>query len=118
MEKNKNLGEILKEYRIKSFPDMGLRRVASEVGIDYAHLFRIEAGQYTPSDESLMKMLTTYKVTDPTEKLTVFNLAHLTPSYQEIINQTANQHEKNPQAFVDAFYRKQKKEKKDNGTKK
>lgn len=103
-EKNTKLGEVLKNYRGKAFPDMGLRRVANEVGIDYAHLFRIESGQYTPSDDSLIKLLDAYKV-DPIGKLEVFNLARVTPCYQKIINAA---HNKDPKSFVNAFYRKNK----------
>lgn len=107
MEKNKKLGETLKAYRERAFVGWGLRRVASDIGIDYAHLFRIEAGQYIPADENLLKLLDAYKV-DQKEKLDVFNMARLTPSHQEVINQ-AFPHYKSEKDFAGAFYRQSKK---------
>lgn len=110
-ENNIELGQILKQYREKAFEGMGLRRVAKEVEIDYSHLFRIEAGQYLPNDESLLKLLNAYKL-DAGQKLEVFNLAHLTPKYQKIIDDAVEKSNfKDPKAFVGAFYRKSKKKK-------
>ncbi|QQG42825.1 MAG: helix-turn-helix transcriptional regulator [Candidatus Giovannonibacteria bacterium] len=111
MEKNNELGQILKAYREKAFPDQGLRRVAAKIGIDYAHLFRIELGQYTPADETLLKILDTYGIKDLDERLKVFNLARLSPSHQEAIEKVAKQYEGKPQEFVEVFYRKSRKNK-------
>jgi transcriptional regulator with XRE-family HTH domain len=106
MEKNKELGQLLKQHREKAFEGMGLRRVATEVGIDYAHLFRIEAGQYIPSDESLLKMMNAYSITTA-EQLNLFNLARLSPGHREIIDQVLKV--SNDKTFA-AFYRRKSEE--------
>lgn len=106
---NTQLGDLLKKYREEKFQGMGLRRVAKEIGIDYSHLFRIEAGQYVPSDDNLLKLASAYGL-DAKQKLEVFNLARLTPKYQKVIDDAVeSDYKKNPKAFVGAFYSKDKK---------
>ncbi|MEK7176689.1 MAG: helix-turn-helix transcriptional regulator [Patescibacteria group bacterium] len=106
MEKNKELGQLLKELREKAFYGMGLRRVADKVGIDYAHIFRIEVGQYIPSDENLIKLLDAYKANHQ-EKMTAFKLARLTPGFHKVIEQ-ARKYLGSDKALAGAFFRKEK----------
>ncbi len=104
---NIELGKELKEKREKAFPGIGLRRVANEnVKIDYAHLFRIEAGQYKPSDDTLLKILNAYKV-EPLEMLRMFNLSRLTESHHEIIEKAVGEGH-GYQTIAKTFYRKKK----------
>lgn len=109
-KQNNNLGELLKKYREARFEGMGLRRVAKEIDMDYSHLFRIEAGQYIPSDDNLLKLVNAYGL-GADQKLEVFNLARLTPMYQKVINEAWEKSDlgKDPKAFAEAFYRKSKK---------
>ncbi|MBV9159895.1 MAG: helix-turn-helix transcriptional regulator [Candidatus Kaiserbacteria bacterium] len=101
MDKENELGELLKRHREKAFPDEGLRRVAEKVGIDYAHLFRLEAGQYVPTDESLQKIANAYKL-DAQAQLLMFNLARLSDHHLRIIERAGED------AVVGAFFRKSK----------
>lgn len=106
MNENKiKLGQLLKGLREKAFPDEGLRRVATKVGIDYAHLFRLEAGQYVPADENLNKLLNTYEA-DARQKLEAFNLARLSPSHAESMQQVYDAHGEG--ALASALFRREK----------
>ena len=105
-ETKKELGQELKTLREKAFPNDSLRRVAGEVGIEYTHLFRIEAGQYTPSDDNLTKILDTYNAT-PNEKLSIFSLARVTPAHKEAYLEAAKN--LNAQDVVALMFRKEKK---------
>lgn len=108
MNENKiELGQLLKDLREKAFPNEGLRRVATKVGIDYAHLFRLEAGQYVPADENLNKLLTAYGA-DAHQKLEAFNLARLSPSYAESMQEIFRQH--GADALAGALFRHEKEE--------
>lgn len=99
------LGSILKQHREKTYPGEGLRRVAKKVGIDYAHLFRLESGQYVPSDDSLIKLLTAYGV-PPEEKLKIFTIARLTSNvFDEAIKHVDNE-ERVTKVVMDALYRR------------
>lgn len=75
-EINNELGGLLRSYREQAFPNQGLRRAAENLGIvHYAHLFRIEAGQSIPSDETLENLLTAYGVNSH-DRLHAMSLAH------------------------------------------
>lgn len=84
-----------------AFPGASLRRVADEIKTDYTHLFRLEAGQYVPSDETLAKLAAAYKLT-PNERLELFGLAHHSPSFAQVMKEADME-------AITAFYRKEKK---------
>ncbi len=109
MNENKTeLGKLLKGLREKAFPGEGLRRVAVKVEIDYAHLFRLEVGQYVPSDENLNKLLSAYGA-EPREKVEAFNLARLSPSHAEAMEEVYRAHGIDA-ALAGAFFRREKEE--------
>jgi len=102
----KELGLELKRLRERKFPGESLRRVATEhVEIEYTHLFRIESGQYTPSDEKLTTLLDTYDATAE-EKLFVFNLARLTPAHHDAYAEAVK--ELSPDRVHEVMFRRQK----------
>ncbi|GEM_PF-4661419 len=99
----KKIGEKLEEFRRRAFKDMGLRRVANEIGVDYSYLFNVEKGEHKPSDEFLAKLSDAYKLS-PEEKADLFFQSHMTPQYREVIENKKVDMEK-----ILAFYRKNKK---------
>lgn len=100
------LGQKLKKYRESVFPDMGLRRVADIIGIDYSYLYRVEDGKYTPSDEMLIKITEAYKLS-PQEQLELFHMIH-SGAYEQLIHKVYTE---NPKTFNKTFVFNRKKKK-------
>lgn len=100
------LGQKLKKYRENNFPDIGLRRVAGIVGIDYSYLYRIEDGKYTPSDEMLLKITRAYKLPSQ-EQLELFHMIH-SGAYEQLIHKVYTE---NPKTFNKTFVFNRKKKK-------
>jgi len=90
---NQKLGNILKGYRLKVFPNDSLRRVAKELGVNYTYLSRLEDGYSRPSDEVLSKVVRTYTI-PPNEALELFAMSHYSPHYAQILRQAKEEDRK------------------------
>ena len=101
---NQDLGKKLKEFRVRKFDKVGLRRIADSLAMDYSYLYKIEEGIYTPSDKTLSKMAEIYNLS-PAETLEVFNLAHISPDFKKVIRSV----KEDELLHSFAFYRKKKK---------
>lgn len=84
------LGKKLRKIRHERLEGMGLRRIAREVGTDYAHLSRIERNLAMPSANLLQRIAKAYKLTD-SEVQEVFLLASkLSPDIESKIKKEKN----------------------------
>lgn len=64
---NKNiLGDKLKSYRTRCFPEMGLRKVADKIGVSFAHINKIERG-LQPSQQIIEILSKAYNLSSDEE---------------------------------------------------
>ncbi len=96
----KTLGEKLKGYREEKFKNMGLRKAAEEIGIDFTHLNRIERG-LRPSAETLKKFSQKYGLSQDEEAELFASAKIIHPDVSDYLKQ-------NPKEAM-AFFRKTKK---------
>ena len=59
LQYSESLADGLRRARLSA--DIGFREAARHIGIESSNLWRIEKGQFTPSFETLGKMLRLYK---------------------------------------------------------
>lgn len=97
--------EKLKYYRNRQFPNMGIRAVALEVGVSFAHLNKIERG-LIPSADYLTKLARAYNLSSE-EEFELFVLANKIYDHPA----TKNYFESNPKKMeeLEVFFRKIKK---------
>lgn len=80
-----NIGKKLKNYRESKFPNLGLRKAADEVKINFVYLNRIENNLLMPSEDMIVKLAMAYGLTDEQE-FEIFQLAnkvHLHPKIKK-----------------------------------
>lgn len=109
---NKNittLGVKLKEFRLKKFPGLPLRKVADDIGVGYSYLHRVEEGAHVPSDEILKKMTSGYCL-DLEEELEIFTLAN-SPEFAELMLKVIQKKSPISIGTEDVFYRRSKDDK-------
>jgi transcriptional regulator with XRE-family HTH domain len=96
---NNKLGDLLKQYRKQKFPNDGLRKTASKVGVSFAHLNKMERG-LIPSVEMIDKLVKAYELNDEQkfELLKLADLAYKTEEVKEYFN-------KNPEKLKAIYLR-------------
>ncbi len=101
------LGEQLRKFRQRKFPDLGLRKAAEKIGMSFSHLNKLERG-LPPSDKTIYKLMNVYELNDNErlELLKIAGIAHKDKSVVEYFEQ-------NPQKLKAIFYRKSKTKKND-----
>ena len=91
----KTLGEKLKFYRERKFQNMGLRKVAGELKMNYVYLHRIEKDVFAPSVKLIQNLSKKYGLNED-EEIELFKIAkklHLHPKITKHLQEHLNEAE-------------------------